>query len=400
MSRLRLLLATGVVSLGAGAVILIWMGVSSGIGNLWVAVAGVALVFGIAALNLGVLGLLRRGTRFQRSSQHTDSLLRDRTKRISATTGSMRASIIDLTRELRSLGSSVPDRSASLIVKELDQRHLESLKALELVEERVANIDQRVTRLRERVVEWLQRPEDSPSVSVEMNQLSTNMDLALVRIDEVNRDIGRELKLATSRLEAVTRICTSLPLRRPLPPFGDWAIAPDMAFELIDLVLRERPVSIVEIGSGLSTVLFAYALELNGEGELLALEHDQIYADRTQEQLDTHGVAGHAHVAFAPLESMELGGQVFRWYSLESVELPDQIDLVLVDGPPATTNPLARYPAFPLLAERLGPDATVILDDTNRGEESEIVQRWQSEFEGLTVKQLNLERGAVVLKRG
>jgi hypothetical protein len=48
--------------------------------------------------------------------------------------------------------------------------------------------------------------------------------------------------------------------------------------------------------------------------------------------------------------------------------LPPRIELLLLDGPPAFEPhiELSRCPALLALAERLAPDATVILDDIDR----------------------------------
>jgi hypothetical protein len=53
--------------------------------------------------------------------------------------------------------------------------------------------------------------------------------------------------------------------------------------------------------------------------------------------------------------------------------------VLLVDGPPAFAPALgfSRYPALPALAERLVPDATVVLDDIDRRGELRILEAWE-----------------------
>jgi hypothetical protein len=46
------------------------------------------------------------------------------------------------------------------------------------------------------------------------------------------------------------------------------------------------------------------------------------------------------------------------------------VDLLFVDGPVGDTSPQARYPALPVLADRLTDDTLVLLDDSNRGSRS------------------------------
>ena len=59
----------------------------------------------------------------------------------------------------------------------------------------------------------------------------------------------------------------------------------------------------------------------------------------------------------------------------------DPIDLLVVDGPPAhaASHGLARYPALPLLADRLAPGGTVVPDDAERPGQQEVLRRWERE---------------------
>ena len=47
--------------------------------------------------------------------------------------------------------------------------------------------------------------------------------------------------------------------------------------------------------------------------------------------------------------------------------------MLIVDGPAETTEPLIRYPAVPVLYDRLSDDAVILLDDADRTEEERIV---------------------------
>ena len=61
-------------------------------------------------------------------------------------------------------------------------------------------------------------------------------------------------------------------------------------------------------------------------------------------------------------------GRRLSWYSGDALAaaLPDRIDLLLVDGPPDLFGPGVRWPAVPLLRDRLGPGAAVLMDDGDR----------------------------------
>lgn len=52
------------------------------------------------------------------------------------------------------------------------------------------------------------------------------------------------------------------------------------------------------------------------------------------------------------------------------------VDLLVIDGPPEATGNWARYPALPLLREKLRSGAVVVLDDTHRADERAILEAW------------------------
>jgi hypothetical protein len=73
----------------------------------------------------------------------------------------------------------------------------------------------------------------------------------------------------------------------------------------------------------------------------------------------------------------------FDWYSLEGVQLPTDIGFVICDGPPGGTRG-GRYGLGPVLMPLLAPSCIVLLDDTRRTSERDIMVRWCAEF-GATV---------------
>jgi Methyltransferase domain len=80
------------------------------------------------------------------------------------------------------------------------------------------------------------------------------------------------------------------------------------------------------------------------------------------------------------LEPHPLGRDGLPWYAQHALRcLPAQIDVLLVDGPPAFEPGagLSRYPALPAFAERLTPDAVVVLDDIDRRGELGVLHAWE-----------------------
>ncbi len=140
--------------------------------------------------------------------------------------------------------------------------------------------------------------------------------------------------------------------------------------------------TVVECGSGRSTVVIARFLRELGGGSVHSLEHDPAWAQLTRMRLAAEGLAAIATVIEAPLSAHPLAPPGCRWYAPWALrELPEGLDLLLVDGPPAGEEPIerSRYPALPALAGRFAPDATVILDDVGRAGERWVLERWEAE---------------------
>jgi hypothetical protein len=74
----------------------------------------------------------------------------------------------------------------------------------------------------------------------------------------------------------------------------------------------------------------------------------------------------------------------------------NEIDLLLVDGPPGSLGEMARYPALHALENQLAPNAVVILDDAGRPDEQGIVRRWITEVRGLRKEREIFSRLAVL----
>ena len=165
---------------------------------------------------------------------------------------------------------------------------------------------------------------------------------------------------------------------RPLPPLRGWALSPDVAVELVDRVLSGGVRRVLETGSGVSTLLFALALQKSGDtGKVVAFEHSEQYAAHTRQLLVDHGCSEFAEVIHAPLTELYVNDEPYAWYQLDDrAGTVGEFDLLLVDGPPAATGPRSRLPALPLLRSRLAPNARIFLDDAKREDEQAIIDEW------------------------
>lgn len=203
-----------------------------------------------------------------------------------------------------------------------------------------------------------------------------------------------------AQIQSYVDLQSLLGLQTTMPRLRGWAASPDFLLFAARHTLREKPKVIVECSSGASTLVLARCCQLNGIGHVFSLEHDPIYADITRSLLEGAGLSEFVTVVDAPIEDVVIE-PTKRWYSVSGLFhiLEKPIDLLVVDGPPMETGELARYPAIPLFWKKLAPSFSVIMDDANRLSEKNIVLRWIADHPELHVKNLQLEKGGVLIAR-
>jgi hypothetical protein len=119
-------------------------------------------------------------------------------------------------------------------------------------------------------------------------------------------------------------------------------------------------------------------------GRVIALENSEDGVAIVSGLLQHEGLSS-VEIRHAPMEPIQVAGREQPWYSASAIADVEEIDLLLVDGPPGRTNKLARYPALPALRDKLRPGATVMLDDCHRRDEKETLRKWLAEVPGLSL---------------
>jgi hypothetical protein len=190
------------------------------------------------------------------------------------------------------------------------------------------------------------------------------------------------------------------PLFGELPlDLSGWAADPILVHNAVRLIVEARPRLVLECGSGSSTIAIARCLKALGGGRIVSLDHDPVYAGRTNHLIRLYSLEREAEVVTAPLVPRSIGSESRLWYDPAYEALLEQkIDLLLVDGPPGATGPRARYPAVPLLKQHLAKECWILMDDGDRSDERAIAHAWSEEL-GAKLIYLEGGRGGWLLHR-
>jgi hypothetical protein len=165
---------------------------------------------------------------------------------------------------------------------------------------------------------------------------------------------------------------------------------------LLNAVMDWLPKStgtIAECGSGISTLVLATAAHASAR-DVFSFEHDAAWAAKLRDAIPVT-LRSSVDLCVTPIRSY---GD-FDWYSLDGVTPPTDIGFVLCDGPPGSTRG-GRYGLGPVLKPYLARGCIVLLDDTQRSSEHQVVLRWCSELnaelihEGGTFNVLKVKRSA------
>lgn len=175
-----------------------------------------------------------------------------------------------------------------------------------------------------------------------------------------------------------------------LPNLGSWKADTGFLHQIVDRIAAVPVRQVVELGSGASTLVIAKALALHGGGALTSFDQHPDFIAATKAWLAEHHL--HADLLVAPLDlpPPSWGG---RWYRLSHV--PAVIDLLIIDGPHWTLNPMVRGAAETLF-DRIAPGGTGMLDDAARPGERVVARRWKRDWPQFDWRYRNGIKGTLI----
>jgi hypothetical protein len=145
---------------------------------------------------------------------------------------------------------------------------------------------------------------------------------------------------------------------------------------------NHRPATILEFGSGVSTVCLAqFMQDIHGKGgstRVYSLEQDANTIERTRTKLQSAGLDEHVRIFHAPLATQQIHGRATTCYGLPAdflkIMRPVQPQFLIIDGPAAEDG--ARFGTLPLVRSIVPAGARFYLDDALRDSELSIAQQW------------------------
>lgn len=212
------------------------------------------------------------------------------------------------------------------------------------------------------------------------------------------------MKEEFKQFESYVQLQKFLDFSFPLNFTRGWAASPDYLLvvlrELLKLVKSKGSLTVLELGSGVSTVVIANALKkFSPSSRLFSLEHDYDYYLKTKEELQLNEL-DNVTLIYAPLVSYQIDDKEWWWYETAELfkKLDSTVDLLIVDGPPEATQEIARYPVVPIMKDKLSEDFVLVLDDFNRQGEKRAAYLWKRELQVFESDEPETEKGTLVLR--
>lgn len=219
---------------------------------------------------------------------------------------------------------------------------------------------------------------------VSKSSAAISRDIAKLMIDNKKSSMT-----AYRQTQALIQLTQLLDFKSPIPPTRSWAASPDLLLTITEIVRKYRPGLVVELGSGVSTLVAAKA----GARKVVSIDNSDEFGGKTISLLKDHKVRG-VDVRIAPLQPYANG---FTWYDTSKIKDLKKIDLLIVDGPPGSKNPEARYPALAEFKDKLSAKAVIIIDDVHREGERKLAEDFAKAMPNHLLVILDHEKGTAVI---
>jgi predicted O-methyltransferase YrrM len=221
------------------------------------------------------------------------------------------------------------------------------------------------------------------------SKVSKKSDQITREIQKVTVENKKQSMIAYRQTEAFIQLSNLMQFKSAIPATRSWAASPDLLLLISETVKKNKPALVVELGSGVSTLVCAKS----GARKVISIDNSEQYGGKTRDLLKEHKVRG-VEIRIAPLRPYANGSE---WYEVSALKDLKKIDLLIVDGPPGSKNPEARYPALKEFKDKLSAKAIVIIDDVNRDGERKLAEDFAKALPNHTLTILDHEKGTAII---
>ncbi|MGI9436927.1 MAG: class I SAM-dependent methyltransferase [Geminicoccaceae bacterium] len=186
-------------------------------------------------------------------------------------------------------------------------------------------------------------------------------------------------------------------------PWTRAAMRPSTIVHVLNEIFINDRKSIIEFGSGISTLYFAWAAK-ETNSHIISIEENEDWSAKIKGMLIDQGLDKFCDIHVAERKNLKIKDYTSYWYDLEKVRgLIDckKVDLVIVDGPTAFQKGQenARRPAIDVLEPNLADSCAIFLDDALRAGEQAILRAWEASL-GLKAELEPIAGGHAYIGRG
>lgn len=148
-----------------------------------------------------------------------------------------------------------------------------------------------------------------------------------------------------------------------------------------DIIINNR-VSIIEFGSGISTILIGRLCKLNNlKIKLYSIDDNEGWFFSMKQKIKDENLEDYINIIYSPLDSISLPNHSLKWYSTEVLDKElngKTFDMVITDGPMAYLKEIerSRFPALPYIKNKMRENYSIYLHDANRQGEQSIIRDW------------------------
>lgn len=221
------------------------------------------------------------------------------------------------------------------------------------------------------------------------NKVNKRSEKMTNEINKLGSRLEKNSMTSFRQTQALIQLFDLLDIKSPIPATRSWAASPDLLLTILQIVKKHKPSLVVELGSGVSTLIASKS----GARKIISLDNSDEFAQQTRELLKEHKVRG-VEIRVATLKPYANGSD---WYDTQKIQDLRKIDLLVIDGPPGSKNPEARYPALDQFKDRLSSKAVVIIDDVKREGERKLAEDFAKSMPNHELLILDHEKGTAVI---